>query len=182
MIALAVTLVCLPVLVLDVLSGPTRSGATEVPTSSDSSLVSSQSELPEDAIAIVDPSEVEMDSPATVPTTTPPTTAARAPQATTTVPRPTTTVRARSSDAEFLKCVRWRESRDDYTASDPSGTFLGAYQIYQGGWDAVAAGMGRHDLVGVPPNRANPADQDAVAIAMLARYGRSTWSTASGCN
>ena len=68
--------------------------------------------------------------------------------------------------------MRQRESHGDYTAVDPSGTFMGAYQIYQGGWDAVARSIGRSDLVGVRPNRAAPADQDAIALAMLRQYGR----------
>ena len=66
------------------------------------------------------------------------------------------------------------------TAVDPSGQFMGAYQIYQGGWDAVARSMGRTDLVGRRPNTASPADQDAVALAMLRMYGRSPWGGACG--
>lgn len=79
------------------------------------------------------------------------------------------------SDAEFLACVRWRESHGDYTASDPSGTYLGAYQIYQGGWDSIASDIGRFDLVGVPPNHASAPDQDEIAAAMLRTSGRSPW-------
>ena len=85
-----------------------------------------------------------------------------------------------ASEASFLACVRQRESHGDYTAVDPSGTFMGAYQIYQGGWDAVARSIGRTDLVGVKPNRAAPADQDTIALAMLRQYGRAPWGGACG--
>lgn len=79
------------------------------------------------------------------------------------------------TDEAFFDCVRWRESRGDYTAVSPSGTFMGAYQIYQGGWDAVAASIGRDDLVGVAPHIAAPAEQDLVAQAMFDQYGSKPW-------
>ena len=104
---------------------------------------------------------------ATTTTTTAPPTAAPAP--------PRTGSGHTSSESAYLACVRWRESHGDYTVADPSGTFMGAYQIYQGGWDATAASMGRSDLVGVRPNASSAADQDAVALAMLRQYGRSPW-------
>jgi hypothetical protein len=95
---------------------------------------------------------------------------------TTTAPRPVvTSAPITQSDDAFLACVRNRESHNDYSASDPSGTFLGAYQIYQGGWDSVAGRIGRHDLVGIPPNQASPSDQDAIASAMLQFSGRAPW-------
>ena len=76
--------------------------------------------------------------------------------------------------------MRQRESRGDYTVVDPTGTYFGAYQIYQGGWDAVARSIGRTDLVGVRPNRAAPIDQDIIALNMLRQYGRSPWGGACG--
>ena len=97
----------------------------------------------------------------------------RRPQATTTTTAPKVAAPApppagpvpSGSEASFLACVRQRESHGDYTAVDPSGTFMGAYQIYQGGWDAVARSIGRSDPSGVRPNRA--ADQDTIVLAML---------------
>jgi len=84
-----------------------------------------------------------------------------------------------SSNVEtFFECVRWRESRGDYTAVNPTGTFMGAYQFYQGGWDTFAARIGRHDLVGVPPHHAQPADQDAVALAAYNELGSKPWGGA----
>ena len=88
------------------------------------------------------------------------------------VERPTTT------STVFFECVRWRESRGDYTVSDPTNTFHGAYQIYQGGWDSVASSIGRHDLVGVRPDMAAPAEQDTIAAAMYEQYGARPWGGA----
>lgn len=181
------TVACLPLLAFEVVGDSARSDAAGTETSSDSSLVVATQESI--AADLVDPSSVEIDAPTTtepvavVPAavgsapSVAPATVAPAPQV---APTTTTTVRppVGQSDAEFLACVRFRESRGDYTASDPTGTFLGAYQIYQGGWDSVAASIGRSDLVGVPPNQATPADQDAIAAAMLARSGRAPWGGA----
>jgi hypothetical protein len=85
-----------------------------------------------------------------------------------------------ASEASFLACVRHRESRGVYTAVDPTGQFMGAYQIYQGGWDAVARSIGRTDLVGVRPHHASPSDQDTIALAMLRQYGTKPWGGACG--
>lgn len=87
--------------------------------------------------------------------------------------------RAHSTDA-FFKCIRWRESRENYQAVNPTGTFMGAYQIYQGGWDTFAARINRHDLVGTPPHTASPEDQDAVALAMYNELGSKPWGGACG--
>jgi uncharacterized membrane protein len=196
-IALAITLLCLPLLVLDLMGG--HGG-----TSSDVSAV--DTEVPEPSMVVaVSPSEapsttapsttVTTEAPAATattaapkaPTTTAPKAAAK-PQATTTTTAPKVAAPApppagpvpSGSEASFLACVRQRESHGDYTAVDPSGTFMGAYQIYQGGWDAVARSIGRSDLVGVRPNRAAPADQDTIALAMLRQYGRAPWGGACG--
>ena len=182
MIALIVTLACLPLLVLDMVQGSPSSGATEsAESSSESSLVLATVPSTEDTTTTV-----AVTTPPTIaaPTTTQPpaTLAPRAvPSTTTTAPRPVVTAPpVVQSDAAFLACVRHRESRGDYTASDPTGTFLGAYQIYQGGWDSVAARLGRPDLVGIPPNQASPADQDTVAAGMLRFSGRAPWGGSCG--
>jgi hypothetical protein len=193
-IALAITLLALPLLVLDLMGG--HGGA-----SSDVSAV--DTEVPEPSMVVaVSPSEVtSTTAPATTVTTAATTATTAAPKTTTTAPtatakpQATTTTTApkvaapapppagpvpTASEANFLACVRQRESHGDYTAVDPTGTYMGAYQIYQGGWDAVARSMGRTDLVGVRPNRAAPADQDAVALTMLRMYGTSPWGGACG--
>lgn len=206
MIALVVTVACLPLLLLDLMGG--HGGA-----SSDVSAVSTDVSEPSLVVA-VSPSEASTTTsttaapvPDTAPVTTEaPSTTVKAPVSTTTTapkkvaaapaaPKATTTTTAApqvalpappagpvptTSEAAFLACVRQRESHGDYTVVDPSGTYMGAYQIYQGGWDAVARSMGRTDLVGVRPNTASPADQDAVALQMLRMYGRSPWGGACG--
>lgn len=182
LIALIVTLACLPLLVLDMVQGSSTSSAAESDGQpSESSLV----------VAAVPTSE---ETTTTVSIAAPPTTAAPvvtqppvtvAPRAvqttTTTVPRPVVTAApVVQSDEAFLACVRQRESRGNYAASDSTGTFLGAYQIYQGGWDSVATRLGRQDLVGIPPNAASPADQDAIALGMLQFHGRAPWGGSCG--
>ena len=47
------------------------------------------------------------------------------------------------------------------------GTYRGAYQFTQSSWNLAASHAGRHDLVGVLPNQASPADQDAMALVAL---------------
>lgn len=96
---------------------------------------------------------------------------------TTTVPSTTTTTIGTNISA-FFDCIRWRESRGDYGVVDPTGTFMGAYQFYQGGWDSIAAKVGRTDLVGVKPNHASPADQDTIAYAAYRMLGSAPWGGA----
>jgi hypothetical protein len=178
-----VTLVCLPLLVLDVVSGQTRSGAAEV-GSLDPGLVAAVGASSPDSL---DAAVVEMDWPTPEEVAQAATTTTLAPPPTTVAPRPTTTTTrrvatpttapSRSVDA-VMACLRMWESRDNYGAVDRTGTYMGAYQIYQGGWDAYAAAIGRDDLVGVPPNLASPADQDAVALEMYRRYGLRPWNGA----
>lgn len=201
MIALVVTVACLPLLVLDVMGG--HGGGAREATAVDT-------EVPEPSLVVAvgpsdaPPSTAPSTTVATAPATTDATTATTAPTkktTTTTAPAPAGIAKATppttsaprvatpapvtgpsptSSESSFLACVRQRESHGDYTAVDPSGTYMGAYQIYQGGWDTIARGMGRSDLVGVKPNHASPADQDAVALQMLRLYGRSPWGGACG--
>jgi len=179
MIALIVTLACLPLLVIDALSGSTPSDASEMAT---------VAAAPEPSLVVAASPSTEAPTSSLVAATTvpptvapPPTTVKRVVPAqvsptTTKAPAPrVTSPPMTQSDEQFLACVRHRESRGNYSAADPTGTFLGAYQIYQGGWDSVAASVGRHDLVGVPPNLASPADQDEIARAMLASHGRRPW-------
>ncbi|MSW28706.1 MAG: hypothetical protein F2947_10620 [Actinobacteria bacterium] len=157
-------------------------------SASESASVSSDSSLVSSAVSSADvttTTSVPATVPATVPAPTSSSSAAPgvnvaprsvAPTTTTTAPRPAVTVApVVQSDAAFMACVRERESHGNYSASDPTGTFLGAYQIYQGGWDSVASRIGRHDLVGVPPNQASPTDQDLIAEAMLRLSGRAPW-------
>ena len=98
---------------------------------------------------------------------------------TTSKPKPATTKPATTKSVDaFFECIKWRESRNNYGAVNSTGTFMGAYQFYQGGWDTFAGRIGRHDLVGVKPNHASPADQDAVALAAYNELGAKPWNGA----
>ena len=106
---------------------------------------------------------------ASTPTTRP------APAPTTTV-APTTTIPV--SAAAFLACIRARESHGNYGAVSANGVYRGAYQFSQSSWNTAATHAGRHDLVGVLPNLASPADQDAMALTLYEWLGSSPWGGA----
>jgi hypothetical protein len=80
-----------------------------------------------------------------------------------------------AADQGFLACVRWRESRNDYTVVNVSSGAGGAYQFMQSTWNITAAHFGRPDLIGLRPNWATPHDQDMLAVHLLLWYGRSPW-------
>ncbi len=194
-VAVVVTLVCLPLLLLDLLwSGGssarpvaavsaevTEAPAVEPDTAPDPAASSSavdpaaSTPVPTTAPAVAAASAPAVRAAAPVVTTPPvrwsppPTTAAPAP------PPPPPAPVVSGSDAEFLACVRARESGGNYSIVDGSGQYMGAYQYSQSTWDGIAARSGRSDLVGVRPNTVSPADQDAIAIATLAISGRSPW-------
>ena len=116
-------------------------------------------------VAKVSPAAIEATPTTRVPVTAPPTTAA-----------PTTTIPP--SAAAFLACIRARESHGDYTAVSANGLYRGAYQFTQSSWDLAATHAGRKDLVGVPPNEASPADQDAMALELYDMLGSAPWGGA----
>lgn len=93
---------------------------------------------------------------------------------TTTTPAPPSPTR---TEAQFFECIRWRESRNNYEAIDQTGTYRGAYQFYQDGWDTFALQVAPQ-WVGTPPNEAPPAIQDAVAHAAYKQLGASPWNGA----
>jgi muramidase (phage lysozyme) len=87
---------------------------------------------------------------------------------------------AYQDNGDFLSCVRWRESRGDYTVHNSQGSGAsGAYQFMPGTWSSIAASEGRGDLVGMDPADAAPADQDAMAAALYAQQGSRPWG--GGC-
>jgi hypothetical protein len=100
-------------------------------------------------------------------TTTPPTTSPAPPPAS-----------IGPSDAEFLACIRMRESHNDYTTVSASGNYRGAYQFNQPAWDATAHHAGREDLVGRLANTVAPADQDALALDLYHWQGSKPWGGA----
>jgi hypothetical protein len=75
---------------------------------------------------------------------------------------------------EQWAALRQCESNGDYTITNPSGKYRGAYQFDRSTWDSVA---GRHDpsLVGVDPAAASPDDQDAMALALYIERGARPW-------
>lgn len=78
-------------------------------------------------------------------------------------------------DQQFLACTKDIESDGDYRAVSPSGKYRGAYQFDQPTWDGTAERAGRPDLVGVQPDHASPADQDAMAVTLLHWRGSEPW-------
>jgi hypothetical protein len=75
---------------------------------------------------------------------------------------------------EKWAALRQCESNGDYTITNPSGKYRGAYQFDRSTWNSVAE---RHDpsLVGVDPAAASPADQDAMALALYSERGARPW-------
>lgn len=71
--------------------------------------------------------------------------------------------------------LRMCESANNYQAVSGNGLYFGAYQFYPGTWDSTARHAGRSDLVGVRPDHAAPADQDAMAQALYQRRGSRPW-------
>lgn len=65
---------------------------------------------------------------------------------------------------EWLSALRGCETGGIYTRNSGNG-YYGAYQFLPATWNSVASKTGRPDLVGVRPDMANPADQDAMVIA-----------------
>lgn len=100
------------------------------------------------------------------------------PAAATPSPRSAPTDGATASELNFLACVRWRESRNNYGVVSANGLYYGAYQFLRSTWDSTARHAGRADLIGVPPNLVPPADQDAMALHLLRWQGTSPWGGA----
>jgi hypothetical protein len=75
----------------------------------------------------------------------------------------------------YLQCVVQTESRGDYGAVSADGMYMGAFQFSQATWNLAAGVAGLSVLVGVPPNRASKAEQDAVAVALYALDGNRPW-------
>lgn len=59
------------------------------------------------------------------------------------------------------KCVRYRESRGNYTVADKTGSWFGAYQFAVVTSNTAAKLMNRPDLVGITANKWTRAEQDA---------------------
>ena len=77
------------------------------------------------------------------------------------------------SDAQLAR-LRQCESGGNYSITNPSGRYRGAYQFDRPTWDGVAARHYPH-LRGVDPARAAPHQQDAMARALWSERGRQPW-------
>ena len=78
-------------------------------------------------------------------------------------------------DDPFLACIRDRESGGNYSAYNPAGPYMGAYQFLQATWDGAANHIGRTSLIGVRPHQASPFDQDDVAWGLYQSQGTGPW-------
>jgi len=117
----------------------------------------------------------------TAPTSTAPTTTTTTSTAESQAPASTTTTAVPANPtgptAAQWEALRWCESGGRYDAVSPASTgyrYRGAYQFSQATWDWVARGA-NPALVGVDPAGANPADQDAQALALWNLRGWSPW-------
>lgn len=75
----------------------------------------------------------------------------------------------------FLACVLQAESGGEYQVVSPTGLYMGGFQFSQTTWNHAAILAGMPTLVGVPPNDASPADQNALAIALYNADGEQPW-------
>ncbi|HYN34174.1 MAG TPA: transglycosylase family protein [Ilumatobacteraceae bacterium] len=89
-------------------------------------------------------------------------------------PAPVAEVAPAGTSADQWAALRNCESGGDYSITNPSGKYRGAYQFDRSTWNSVAE---RHSpvLVGVDPAAASPADQDAMAFALFAERGARPW-------
>ena len=79
-------------------------------------------------------------------------------------------------------CIVRKESGGNYGIVSSNGAYHGAYQFSRSTADAVAARMGRGDLVGTPASRWSRAEQDMAFWTLWNNgAGRGNWPTARGC-
>jgi hypothetical protein len=91
-----------------------------------------------------------------------------------TVPIPPTPTPPPGTTAGQWAALRECESNGNYSITNPSGKYRGAYQFDRPTWDSVAVHHAPH-LVGVDPAAAAPSDQDAMAFALYSERGASPW-------
>lgn len=78
----------------------------------------------------------------------------------------------------ILLDIRYCESRDNYTAANPSSSARGAYQFLTGSWESY----GHADRYGVAQaHLATPAQQDEAALITWQRDGTRPWNASSYC-
>ncbi len=82
----------------------------------------------------------------------------------------------------FLQCVLQAESGGNYAAVSPGGTYMGGFQFSQATWNEAAQLAGMPQLINVPPNKATPAEQDDLAIALYDADGEQSWNDSCRTN
>ena len=83
-------------------------------------------------------------------------------------------VLADGPSADEWHALRQCESGNNYRVVSATGRYRGAYQFSVTTWDWLA-GSRYPELVGVDPSAATDADQDKMARALYAVYGKSPW-------
>jgi hypothetical protein len=77
-----------------------------------------------------------------------------------------------------LLSIRYCESRDNYTAANPSSSARGAYQFTSGSW----AAYGHAERYGVSQaHLASAAQQDEAALLTWQEAGTSPWNASKSC-
>ena len=182
MIALVVTLACLPLLVIDMFQRSPSSGATQTASSTDPSLVVA-SVTPEDSTTTTVAVTVPVTVPAPVTTVAPPTTVAprRAPSTTTTTPRRVTTPPAPTGNATTSP-NQWDrlaacETGGNWAANSGNGYGGGLQFAHSSRWSTWRAFGGEE--FSAHPWEASREQQIVIAERVLARSGWSAWP---GCS
>ena len=179
MIALVVTLACLPLLVIDMFQRSPSSGATQTASSTDPSLVVA-SVTPEDSTTTTVAVTVPVTVPAPVTTVAPPTTVAprRAPSTTTTTtPRrvttpPVPTGNATTSPNQWDRLAAC-ETGGNWAANSGNGYGGGLQFAHSSRWSTWRAFGGEEFTA--HPWEASREQQIVVAERVLARSGWSAW-------
>jgi hypothetical protein len=90
------------------------------------------------------------------------------------LPIPPTPTPPPGTSAQQWAALRDCESNGNYSITNATGKYRGAYQFDRQTWDSVAVHHAPR-LVGVDPAAASPADQDAMAFALYTERGASPW-------
>lgn len=170
---------------------------TAAPTTAAPTTAAPTTAAPTTAAETTEASEAPTSEEATAPDATDPaetteTTAADAPEPTdTTAPTETTEAPSTTTHSEgwvdaghgvyvpeVLLRIRYCESRDNYTAANPSSSARGAYQFLTSSW----AAYGHRDRYGVDQaHLATPAQQDEAALITWQRDGTRPWNASRSC-
>lgn len=142
-------------------------------------LVSCGSDVPKPTVEVTTTKQPTTTSTSTTSTSTTSTSTTTMPTTTTTTSpsttSPPTTAPAvvASGSCAIPDYICDRESNHDPTVVSPNGIWHGKYQFTQSTWDNAVAGAGHPEYVGVPPEQAPEAIQDAAAGWL--------WSQPGGC-